>query len=534
MNNKMLGVFAGLFLMVMLIGVASAALTISNVPSLSQDEDYFLFTIESDINDSVSVSVSPIVDETQTIEFEPTNNIELVNGTPQVVRVNYSSEDFDFEFGEEYSTDMTITGNNDSVVREISFESHNYCGTIPNEGELSVSIEDVEVVEGFGDDEDFWYLYDEIRMEVEVENRGDFDLEDVELEWVLYAGDVEIMSDDVSREDVDEGDDEVYYVDFKLDEDIEEFRGEDAYVYIRAVGEIYDRDSELDGDLSCGYTSDNFEVVTRDRFVILNEFELNGINLEEMVYDEQVFSCGDSVSINADVLNIGDRDEDDVYVQFYNSELGLNEVVDIGDIDAFDEDSVYFEFEIPEDVEDGWDNILIEVYDEDKDLYENDEDDESSYSLSIKTESCYVEPPQVSAQLDSEAKAGETIVVLASVTNIDDEELGFTFNANNYSDWASLESLEPRIATVDAQGSQEVRIELMVDKDAEGIQNFELEVLSDGEIVASQPISVTLEESQFNFLDFVSDNKKTIGIVLLNLILLILIIVIAVKILRRR
>jgi hypothetical protein len=262
---------------------------------------------------------------------------------------------------------------------------------------------------------------------------------------------------------------------------------------------------------------------------------LNGVELDEMAYDETVFSCGDVVSISADVLNIGDRDEDDVYVMFYNSKLGINEKVDLGDIDAFEDDSVFFEFEIPEEVEDEWHSILIEVYDDDNDLYENSEDDESEYTISIKTESCYVEPPTISAILESEETiAGENIVILASITNIDTKDLSGSLLIDGYSEWANLESIDTNVLDLESGETKQVRMEFSTKKGSEGEQSFEMEILSEGEVLTNQPVSVSLEKGRFNLWDFIVENQKVLGIVLLNLILLIFIIVLAVKILRKK
>jgi len=57
------------------------------------------------------------------------------------------------------------------------------------------------------------------------------------------------------------------------------------------------------------------------------------------------------VQITADVWNVGDSDQDEVKVVIFNSELGINEVVEIGDINDFDNEVLDAFVEIPSDVE---------------------------------------------------------------------------------------------------------------------------------------------------------------------------------------
>jgi hypothetical protein len=530
-----LNLIVSLFLMVSVLGIASASLSITNVPKLSPSGNSFIITMESDINDTVTINIDSITEGSKSIIFNSTTT-ELVNGTPKQVTISYDTNDFEFEFKEVYSTNLTAegtSGNSSSVT--VQFESENYCGIYENKGNLQIRDIEINTLNGFGDDEDYWYLFDEIEVTVEVENEGDYDLEDVELEWVLYTSAGErIMSDDVKRRDIDKRDSEDFVFSFVLDENIEDFYKEDAILYIRAIGEI-DSDDSNDEELSCVYNSEQVDIITGDDFVILNNFAVNGEELENSESIQEFYS-EDVLTITADVWNIGDNDQDDVYVRVYNNKYGISKIVDIGDIDAFEDDSFMVEIEIPEITEEEeWFLINFEVYDEDDDVFENSEDDEAIFGILVKViGDVEIEPPIVSAQLDSEAKAGEKLVILANIENIDDNEITTTLNLEGYSDWASLINVEPLIMTLGPKESQQVKIEFMVDKDAEGIQNFDLNVLSEGEILTTQPISVTLEESSFNFADFISENKKVIGIVLLNLILLILIIIIAVKILRKK
>ncbi|GAJ05509.1 unnamed protein product, partial [marine sediment metagenome] len=117
----------------------------------------------------------------------------------------------------------------------------------------------------------------------------------------------------------------------------------------------------------------------------------------------------------------------------------------------------------------------------------------------------------------------------------DDKTLFFTFTLEDPDDfeedddfvfyvWAEGEDEEHDNAKVCRAVSEEID----VDKDASGDQLFNIEVLSEGETVMAQPVSVPIEKALLG-----SKDLLTALIVAISIILIIIIIILAVKVARK-
>ena len=312
-----------------------------------------------------------------------------------------------------------------------------------------------------------------------------------------------------------------------MDEDLDELNGGDFVLYVRATGEV-DNDENQD---TCASDSEEIEIIIESDFVILDDIEF----LETV-------QCGAEVQITADVWNIGDDDQDDVYVVIYNKELGINEKIELGDIDAFEDEKLNAVIEIPQDADERWYILTLFVYDEDDDLYENDYDeDESEFKVSMQVEGGYfVEPTAViSASLESGGKAGEELIIKGLVTNTGDELTIYSLSVTEYSGWASLLSIEPNTVVLGAGESKEVLVTFNVNEEISGDKMFNLIATSNGEEAVNQPVSVSIEESAPTGLSGITGNVFSEGnwylwaIGALNILLVIIIIIVAMKVAKK-
>ena len=294
-------------------------------------------------------------------------------------------------------------------------------------------------------------------------------------------------------------------------------------MYVWAVGE----DEEFDGNETCVMDSESIEIIIENDFVVVDNIEV-----------PELVQCGAEVQITADVWNIGEDNQDEVSVQIYSKELGINKMVEIGDIDALEDEKLDTLITIPKTAE-GWYYLHFYVHDEDGDLYENDyDDDEAEFKVSIKVEgSCLVGPEAVvSATLESGGEAGEELVVKATITNTGDELASYVLTAEGYSEWATLLSIEPGTVVLSAGDSKQVIITLIVNDDALGDKLFNLIATSSGEEAAKQPVSVTIKESASGISGitgkvFAGEGSTYLwGIAILNIILVIIIITVAVRV----
>jgi uncharacterized membrane protein len=446
-----------------------------------------------------------------------------------------------------YTGNLTLTGTYASTVTydlplSITVTSDDpaeivVCEAVGNPGELKVKTIDFKN-EGmahakFGDDDE-WFPLDDIEVEVKFENDGDDDVDDIEFEWGIYDTDTREWIIDLDEEDefnLKDGGDETYTLTFDLEDDLdvdlEDLDGGDTYrFYVVARGTV-DNDAN---DETCVTDYETAEIIIESDFVVVE-----GIEVPEIV------QCGDSIEFTADVWNIGEDDQDDVSVFVKNTELGLVKDIMVGDVDAFDNQKMSFMFEIPQDAEEKTYAVKFEVYDEDNDLYENDHDeDDAVFFFPLKVEGAcagVAAEASVSATLESGGKAGDEMVVRATVTNNEDEPATFSLSAAGYADWANSVSLDQSTLVLNAGDSRDVLFTFDVNKDASGSQNFFIELVSDGE-VTRQPVSVSIEPRTGGFGGITGgviseDNWYLWGIGLLNIILVIIIIVVAVKVARR-
>jgi len=452
--------------------------------------------------------------------------------------------DFDF-FGKAYSPILTATEKNSSdevistATATLSFAQTLFCAWDGNEydnlnDDLDVSIEGISVINGFGDDEE-WYPMDEVEVEVKVKNRNsDDNIDNIKIEWGLFNKETGKWTIDVIDEndfDLKDGDSETKILSFKiddLDENLEDLGSGDFVFYVRATGDV-DND---ENDVACSSDSKDVSIVADDNFVVVSNVEI----------PEESVSCGSEIQITADVFNIGDEEEEEVYVIIYNKELGINKKVSLGDIEEFDNTELNAVITIPENAEEKEYTLELTVYDEEGDIYENKNDDKSRTTFSLNVEgSCSIVPKaSVSATLESEsALAGKEVTIKATVTNTGTKTATYSLNAAGFAEWASLSGIDKKSLIIDAGESEEVLITLSINNDASGEQDFSIELV-EGNKILTQPVKVTVEKSSLfpnitgMFSGIAGDNWYLWGIGALNVLLVLVIIMVAVKVSKKK
>ncbi len=202
--------------------------------------------------------------------------------------------------------------------------------------------------------------------------------------------------------------------------------------------------------------------------------------------------------------------------------------------------SVSFAFAVPRNAQEKTYNIKFAVYDEDGDVYKNDFDDDLSefmVPLTVKGGCSVAGASQttVSASLVSGGKAGQDLVVKATVTNTGANSATYTLSSSAHSQWASSYAVQPSTLTLAAWQSGEATYTFKVNKDASGEQTFYMETLS-GNQVTRQPVSVTIESA--GFLDSItgsaiSGSSLVWGLGILNVVLIFVVILVALRVMRK-
>ncbi len=481
--------------------LASSNLALSSVPSYLEGLD----------NDTVTLTVS--IPSSQAVGTY-TGNITF-EGT-------YSS-------ATNYSVPVSITVTAASSTSDICKYDN---GVSTNNGELDVRIKDVSVIKGFGKDEE-WLPFDEIEVEIKVENNGDYNIDDISLEWGITDdsfNDWVVELDEIDNFKLKDGKEDTFTITFNINEkdfdmDFDEFVGNNYNLVVRATGTIDDNDAgSLDGQDTCASDSEEISIEEESDFVILNK-----VNLPEIV------SCGEDMQITADVWNIGSDDQDDVKVKIYNKELGISEIIEFNEIRSYRNEDLNVLLKIPKDAQEKTYILTFEVYDEDNDIYENDYDeDESKFTKTFTIEgNCRGTSADaiVSASLESGGKAGEKLTIKATITNTGDDSATYNVNAATYASWANSVDVSPATFVIGKGESKTVTLTFDVKKDASGENNFDIEVLSEGQLVVTQPVSVQIAKSGFSIpSEFSLSFVITTGII--TVLILIAIVILIIRLIR--
>ncbi|MFQ5531423.1 MAG: putative S-layer protein, partial [Candidatus Nanoarchaeia archaeon] len=474
------------------------------------------------------------------------NSTVAANGSQETFTVtpnspiDFSNLNFLEKFSGTFTVSETVRPSNNEIFTVV-IENNELCEFNNLGNDLKISDLEFDVDEGFGDEDDEWFPLDRIKVEVEVENNAaNDDINDIEVEWFLFTvGGEEVMDGDESDFDLNDGDDDTVTIEFQVDPDDLDEDEEDYIFHVRATGEH----EGFDDNNTCASDFQNIEITIEDDFVILDDIRFS-----------ETVSAGSELSVTADVWNVGSDDQDDVLVRVFISELGIDERVEIGDIDSLDSEPLDVTLNIPEDAENKFYTIKFQVFDEDNDLYENDKnDDESEFGEAVKVEGGVGSvggvsgvdtgartSAIVSASLESGGQAGEELAVRVTITNTGDDITAYTLNAAGFGTWASSANLDQTALLLNAGESQDVLIEFEVKESTSGDQSFDLEVLSGNQLVVRQPVAVTVEEARGGFpgitggvIGINASNWYLWGIGALNVLLVIIIIIVAVRIARR-
>jgi len=422
-------------------------------------------------------------------------------------------------------TEITSTSDDPEKIQE--------CKSIGNEP-ANLKIKDIDIKnngfsnEVFGEDDE-WFHLEEIEVEIQLENKGDEKIKDIEVQWGVYNVDTDewvIELDDEKDFDLKKDSDKTLTVSFKLDDDmdvdLEDLSdGDTLRFYVIATGE----DNEVDDDV-CTYDSEEVEMIVEDDWVVLDNLQL-----------PETAQCGSEVQITADLWNIGSEDQEDVLLTIRNEELGINEIVDIGDIDAFDDKRVDVLVNIPEDADEKSYLIEFKVLDENDEIYENDYDEDEAIfleSLKVQGNCAGTGDVEFSANLESEAREQQEMTINVNMKNVGTETTSYTILLSGLESWAAEKEVTPNSFTLAPGESKDIKVVLVPNAGSKGDQTFTIKAFYGGKI-AEQEVSVNVQEAAgfgltgLSISESFKENWFIWAIVAVNIILIILIIVVATR-----
>ncbi|VVB79745.1 Uncharacterised protein [uncultured archaeon] len=533
MKNKTQALFAGSVLaLVFLLTFASAAsfsvsqTSISFTPSVTAQA--FTITLNNQ-SETKNFTLSPMAitgENGYVAVFSHSGSLENISTSTITITPTAAIDYTKFSFGKTYtSTFLVSNAQNVSDNQTISLKVDNtqfcsYGNTLGSNFQISdLSFNN----EGkFGDD-DVWYPLTEVKVELTVENNADYDVQDAEIRWALYSNTGKLIMDGKeSKVDVDSDDEQTVSFTIKLDENLDDLNDGTYTFYVKATGKA---DLDTGSETVCTEDSDSVEVVVENDFVILDNLE----------YQNDT-SCGSDLQITADAFNIGSDKQTDVYVRVHNSELGINQNVQLGDIKSMDSELFSFLYTIPSNITAKTYAIQLDVYDDGDDIYKNNDDEEATYVVPVSVSGC---APSITGivsggDVQSGGNAGKDLVVKVSVTNTGKALTTYTVNPTSYSDWASSVTLDQSTIVVSPGQSKDILLTFKTKTVETGEYNFNVELAASGKTIATQPFQVSLDNSSW-FGDFngFGDNWYLWVIGALNVILVLIIIIVAVRVARR-
>ena len=470
------------------------------------------FVFDAKYNDDTGIYEDIIIDSTTT------PGKVIINTT----NVNYNK----LKLGTIYSGVLKVNDGTSDITHNIRIKPtwcDNGC-TGENILDLDVEIKN----KGMADNDDEWYPFDDIEVQITVDNKyddgdssTDDDLKDIVVEWGLYdpeKGKFTDIEDEESDFNLKEGNDNKITLTFNVNPDDFSEKTNSYVFYVKA----YAKDSKDNlinkANSAIEYSEDI--TIQRDDFMLLNN----------VIIPESI-PCGEKLEITGEVWNIATDQQDKVSIRVYNKELGISEIIALGDIDALESSDFTFEYNLPRGLDEKLYVIEFRVFDEDGDTYEADTDDESVYLRQFKVEgNCKADfQPTITAVLDSstpDAIAGKEVIIKATLRNNGNEEITYDLSVFGNSAWSSLSSIDPQSITLKTGESKEVSIILDIDDDAEGDKELTIKTDYNNQTV-EQKVALSIEKTTVGtdkFVDHLKTNWFIYAIILVNLILIIAII----------
>ena len=521
-----LTVFLGIFLLATLSAFSvspSTTITFTR-PETSKE---ITITSENQVDFSFNPLTFAIEGEGGSLVFFKVENLTKMSSTNSI-KLSISTTNLDyskFKLGEDYPGSFNITANNgtDNITQTVTVKIANTFCDYGNIGGDSVEILEIKD-EKLGNSEAWeWKPLDEISIRVRVKNNLDTK-EKITTTISLYSISEGIFLEfDGEDEELEEtiridgdGAREYFYFNFKLP--VEDLVEGDYILFVKAF---------VDGEESgfCSSEEESADVEFEDEMII--------DGLPEIIES----SCGGFNELSFKVYNLDAGDEEEFRIGLINSELGINLVSNTYEVDEGDYQSIFFNFEIPKDATEKiytFNTIIEYNYRESSNAFRDSIS--KTFLVDVKG-NCVVQPDVlISASLESDAKAGEDLVIRVVLTNTGSTTKTFTLDVSGHETWAEV--LEyPETILINAGDFEEAYIKFNVNKEVSGTNTFNIRVYSDSQLLATQPFSVNIEPKGFlgiTGFPVLEGDAYLWGFGILNIILVVVIILVAIRIARKK
>ncbi|MBI2046864.1 putative S-layer protein [Candidatus Pacearchaeota archaeon] len=510
---------------------STSALSLSAPAEVNKAQNISSFTITNTgnvdlTNINISYGASSIKDSAgrqATLSFSP-NNFDLAKSASRAI--NITSVVPSNMHVNDYSTVITANSSSGTSATAALKVISDYC----RYGKNGTDAEILSIKDTSSDNDWEWKPLDKVDVEVNVRNNGDDD-EDITVEIGLYdPQDNEFLDLDDNEKTVLIADGKSKALEFTIEvpTDIKDI---DYRLYARAFYDDDEKNQCSDRFDSSFYKLASIEKESRD-------VTIQNINAPSSV------SCGETVEITAKAYNIGKRDEDKVYVNLLNKELGINQNSDSFVLDELESKSLSFSIIVPKNATQKDYTLNLKSY-YDYDEYDDNYDASSTFTTLLKVSgSCITSSENDVSISASLADGSENIIsggkmkLKVALTNPKDAETTYTLSASDYQDWASLEKVEPSSLTLKKGESKDAYLYFDIKGDASGEKIFKVKIGYDSQF-KEQSLAVTIKKSTLTgmvsaFASNIKNNWVMLVLVLVNVVLIAGIILVAVKLSKPR
>lgn len=482
MDNKIISMISIFLVLFVLTGTSfvSASLDISSTTLLLEEEtgNSVDGTITINNNDNQNYD-SFTFNYDQTDFSDGSNDISIAFSDPGTIASHGSSTSTisveipsDIKLGR-YEGTVNITGKNTTLgvsnstylTLQIDVRPSDLCrdGRV-NTDELRIRKVDEP------DSGDRFKPFELIDVDVNVENN---DNNDMDVEFRAFLIDKE--TDDVLEEikdvaEIKENDDLDFSLSLRVPTDIKE-RNDRYAVYVMASEDGNEEDH-------CDWKQVDVRI-DKDR----DEVIVEKANADTLM-------CGLVGEVIAKITNVGNNNQNNIYATLNIPDLGISETSPKFDLDEGDDKTVLFSFDIPRDIEGRKYSAVIEVFDENGNLYSRDgEDSRLNFAVDIECT-----PPKISASLSLTQTSftvskGSNLDVVATITNTGDVSKDFIIRVTPIGTWTNSAT-----KTVTLDSGQTITEIFTIPVLEEGSHSAKVEVLADGDIIATQVFSVETKE----------------------------------------
>ena len=473
--------------------LSTANLDFEEVAGRSGNEDFTITNTGSTTLTSFTITLvsADAEDEAGKIEDEDDDEITFTfAGTPTTLAPGASATvsaqaeiDEDIDFGEDYSGTITVAATGVGSVSNTMATDVTVLADICEEGKqgnsYDISIENPDS----GDD---YNPGDTVQIEVDIDNDDNEELE-TKVEVILYNLNEGKSEETVKSDEFDLNDDDSETIELELDIPSDLDEDDTYYLYVK----VYESGNEND---NCDYERVAIDIEREEHDVLIESVDVSPTS---------GLTCGEGFTMTVEVENAGTEDEDNVYIELYDSDLDIlvySDEFDLGDYNDNDNDYRFvYTFNVPTELDAGNYYVEAKVYFDgtyDSELFLVAVDACGNEGSSGSTDSGE-DSLRITLDSNIEAMQGDTLTIPLVIENEGNSDISLDIEVSDIT-WANLDGLE-YLKSLGADETTHAYIYLELEEGVYGKHDLVVTINDEQKIVSLDFGDEPVETSGFDF-----------------------------------